>query len=134
MRALLGGRLEIEFHRPKPLWAARRNPGQGPPPLRRIFPSKRHPAGGQCANRPDNVGAFVHFKVLRSVGFRGCGKTHRARHAEERSEEESLFLWTLNEEGFLTSFGMTTKGTFFIICLARAPLALGTKGVQLNAL
>jgi hypothetical protein len=58
MRALLacpdeerGARYEIEFHRPKPLQAACRKPGQGPPPLRRIFPSKRDPAGGQCARR-----------------------------------------------------------------------------------
>jgi hypothetical protein len=43
----------------KPLRAARRKPGQGPPPLRRLFQSERHPAGGQCADRPDEVGADV---------------------------------------------------------------------------
>jgi hypothetical protein len=42
---------KIELHRPKPLRAAQRKPGQGPPPLQRIFRNERRPAGGQCATR-----------------------------------------------------------------------------------
>src|ERR1700687_1057770 len=63
---------EIEFHRQKPLRAARRNPGQGPPPLRRFFQSECDPAGGQCTNRvpepsrvaPGSGRAFVTFDVF----------------------------------------------------------------------
>jgi len=54
----------------KPLRAAHRKPGQGPPPLRRLFQSERYPAGGQCANRPDFVGADVRVEGLGSIGFR----------------------------------------------------------------
>jgi hypothetical protein len=39
---------------------------------------------------------------LGSVGFAGYGKTHQGRHSEERSDEESLFLWSLDKEGFLS--------------------------------
>jgi hypothetical protein len=58
---------KIEFHRPKPLQAACRNPGQGPPPLRRLFLSKRDPAGGQCASRaPTKSGRGC---VFSRIGF-----------------------------------------------------------------
>jgi hypothetical protein len=35
----------------KPLRAASRKPGQGPPPLRKFSEFERRPADGQCANR-----------------------------------------------------------------------------------
>jgi len=38
--------------------------------------------------------------------------------------EESLFYWTQTEERFLTSFGMTIKGTFSAACFAAGVLEL----------
>jgi hypothetical protein len=80
--ALLGAHLNIEFHRPKPLRAARRKPGQGPPRLRRLFRTERHPAGGQCANRvrvPNkwHLDADVRLARLIDLPDTDCAKSPR---------------------------------------------------------
>jgi hypothetical protein len=44
----------------------------------------------------------------------GCrGRTTRARHSEEQSDEESLRLLISIAEGFLALLGMTVMGGFF---------------------
>jgi hypothetical protein len=41
------------------------------------------------------------------------------RHSEERSDEESLFLLAIIQEGFLASLGMTALGVAFSSLVSR---------------